>query len=70
MATQPLDKLQSYVNKVKGGGYEPVTAQSKAAHEARLNKTLFDLQALVRQQQSAIEQVRFTPHAVQLSGEY
>ncbi|MCJ1351339.1 MAG: hypothetical protein MMC33_001323 [Icmadophila ericetorum] len=58
MATQPLDKLQSYVNKVKGGGYEPVTAQSKAAHEARLNKTLFDLQALVRQQQSAIEQLK------------
>ena len=55
--TQPLDKLQSYVNKVKRAGYEPVTPQSKAAYEARLNKTLLELQDLVRQQQSVIEQV-------------
>ena len=54
---QAFGKLQQYATKVKGIGYDIESADGELAYEARLSKTLKNLQDQVKQQEAALEKV-------------
>ncbi len=54
---QAFVKMQEYATKVKGIGYDTDSVDGELAYEARLNKTLKNLQDQVKQQEAALEKV-------------
>ena len=62
-----LKNVQDYSQKIKDKEYATPSWASKKAQEARVEKTIKELQDLVKAQQEAIEQVRIPKKVLRAS---